>query len=346
MYRPKIFFTSTQYRYPTCVRALFIDPNNNQNPFAMNKTEVNHHDMHLKVQRFLALHAAETAGVAQVATLEALLDDLIDNVITQDGAATVDTSGTAEAKKAKRTLLTALFMHVVAGAKAHFTTVDDTEQLRIVDFTLSEVTALRDSELYTTLWNVYDTNLVPVAASLTGYNVTALQMTQLDTLLDEWRTLIKAPSLKIDQKVVAGHNVEELQAAITTLLDTRLDVVMDTFKMGNPDLVEGYYLARAIDDTGGSSAWIHSGTVDAGAGVATPTFEGAQGDTPLKLQNTGTADLSFQMLLGGAPVGAPKALSAGSTYAGLIGDLAPEGNAFKVENTDMVNAGTYKVTVG
>lgn len=335
------FLTSTQYPESTRVRTPII----NQKPTIMNSIQSDRHNMHLKTESFLTDHAAETAGQPLVGTYLGVLSDRITKVIEADGIATADTTGTTAAKDAKRTDLINKALHVIDGAKAHAMVTEDTELMDLIDYTESDLKRMRDSDLQLKMSHVYDAT-APIAASLVTYGVSAGDLTALDDAVEAFRVIIPKPSTKTDQKVVAGHDVDEYQAELTTLLTKKLDIVMNLFRTSNPNLHEGYYLARAIDDTNGPSGpWVHINTVPAAGGVDTVTFS-KPASAGLKLENTGSADLSFQLANASGAIGAAVTVLAGQTWTGTLVDLGNGGDRFKVSNLDAVSAGSFRITVG
>lgn len=311
----------------------------------MNSTQSDRHNMNLKVESYLTDHAAETAGQALVETYRGILSDRIDKVIKADGKATADTTGTTEAKDEARTLLIGRAMHVIDGTKVHAMVTSDEELMNLIDYTESDLKQMRDSDLQLKCGHVYDA-VLPIAASLATYGVSTDDIDDLSDAVEAFRVIIPRPSIKTDNKVVAGHDVDEYQAEIAALLKDKLDLVMNLFKTSNPNLHEGYYLARAIDDTSGPSGpWVHMNTVAAADGVTTVTFS-KPASAGLKLENTGSADLSFQLGNASGAIGAAVTVNAASVWNGLLSDLGNGGDRFKVSNLDMESAGSFRIVVG
>lgn len=311
----------------------------------MDNNQINHHNMLIKVIDFLDDHSAETATVAEVADCEADLNDLFTKIVEADGEAIEDTGGTTDDKAEARDKMIALTLKCCNGAKAFGTASGNRQLVRKVTITKSRLDKERDDQLHTTCRRAYKT-VQPLTASLAGYQVSATDVSDWDTAIENFLDLSPEPGDRKDDRVVAGHKVDLYQAEVTGILTKRLDVYMDTFLPSAPFLVEEYYLARAIDDLGGSpGAWVHTNTVPAASGVDTPTFT-AGPTKPIKIENTGAVDLSFQLADSGGAIGSPVSVAATASFTGTVGGIGTGGDRFKVTNADLTTAGSFKITIG
>lgn len=111
----------------------------------------------------------------------------------------------------------------------------------------SEVSLLRDSELPERL-DVFIVAITALLTELADYGVTETQVTDLDTISDDFRELVGIPRRKIAQSQVAKKEASALVDEAVALLTDRMDNVMLQFEATHTTYYEGYKRARVIVD--------------------------------------------------------------------------------------------------
>jgi hypothetical protein len=317
----------------------------------MKATEENRFSALVKVQTFLTEKAASLAAVTQIATEKLVLDSYIDGIILNDGIATADTTGYAIAKGNARVALTSAALRMTRATKALAIDTNDPILLKKADYTKSELDKKRDSDLYITSKQISDM-VTPLVPALAGYLILPAHLTVLNTNLATYYTTLPQPGGQTDQKVVAGSNVAELLSKAYGLLSTKMDAYLDLFLEDNPDLVEEYYLARAIDDNtgsgggggggGGSTQEFSGSVVPMGTDTVGPiTYNAAASMT---LSATGPSDLTFQLMSGAVPSGGEKTVLAFTSKTDLMSAFGPAGDSISITNTSAAPAG-YSITI-
>lgn len=89
------------------------------------------------------------------------------------------------------------------------------------------------------------------AAALSGYGVSATDISDTLTAIGLYRAAIDNPRQKIIQQKVANEQIPPMiKDVIDNLLVRRLDKLTNTLRLSNPSYVDGYYGARTIIDLG------------------------------------------------------------------------------------------------
>jgi hypothetical protein len=310
----------------------------------MDARQENRYSAVLKVQAFLSDRAAELAAVTQIATEKLVLDSYIQGIIVNDGIATADTTGYAQAKANARVALTSAALRLTRAAKALAVDTSDPILLKKTDYTKSELDKKRDTELHVSCQQISDF-VTPLVPSLSGYLITPAHLTVLNTNLATYYSTLPQPGGQTDIKVVAGRNVEELLNKAYSMLKDKMDTYLDLFLEDDPDLVEQYYLARAIDDNtgGGNGKQTFSGTVGAmSSATAGPVTYKA--DATVKLVTTSPQGLYFQLMNGGMSSGSQVYVAGLGSEEMKFSMLGVAGDSFMVSNNNGM-PGDFSITI-
>jgi len=84
--------------------------------------------------------------------------------------------------------------------------------------------------------------------NLTEYNLSEAAVTEVETSLDDFKSLIGQPRTIRNQAFAAKSLMEELFDTTNDLLNSRLDLLMLRFKYTNPEFYDQYIRARTIVD--------------------------------------------------------------------------------------------------
>jgi hypothetical protein len=298
----------------------------------------------VKTQAFLGDNAAALTDVAQIATQKLVLDSFIQGIVVNDGIATSDTTGFTTAKENARVALVSAALRLTRAAKALALDNDDPIMLQKANYTKTELNTKRDGNLHVAGAQISEF-VTPLVPSLAGYRILPAHLLVLDTCIATYFSTIPKPGSEIDQKVVANRNVEELIAKAFNLLNSKMDAYLDLFLDDFPDLVEAYYLARAIDDmtgggggsggSGGGSAQIFNGTVNAMSSVsAGPIIY--NGAASIKLSTLSPVSLSFQLMDGAMATGGPVNVGPSTNVTVPLSSMGLSGTSISIMNSGMM----------
>ncbi|MGE0636181.1 MAG: hypothetical protein AB7G44_09420 [Bacteroidia bacterium] len=303
-------------------------------------------NMLLKVQDNLEDNAAAYSTHGQIAPTKALLDAKIQSILETAGIATEDTTGVTEDKKAARTTLEKS-MYKIANALNSYAEDNNLNTLaRKARYIMSDLQKMQDTLLLEKALRLA-TLITPAinAALVAGYNVTAIDITDLPTHTTAYFGAIPEPKDAIEAKAVAGKKIDRLQTESRTLLK-KLDGYVDSYRFDNVELWEEYYMARAIDDNpSGGGADVYEDTVNPSTTekiIETLEYNAA---TPVKFENLGGVILQFALAFNGVATGSWVTVNPGETIETTMGAMAAGGDSMVVQNNYGVSC-SFRVTIG
>ena len=314
----------------------------------MNDTQENKLSMYNKVGSFLDDHVAELAAIPAIATVELLFDQTRLDIVDNEEEASEDTTGYALDKAQKQETLIAAILRAASAVESHATITGEYPLAKRINFTRSELGAMRDMYLLAPADLTYET-ASPLMASLGAYGYNAVDIANFDIARNAYRAVVTKPKEKIEDKMVAGRAVDLLFEKGDRELST-LDVLMKNFNTGTTVLLYfEYQLARKIDDAAGPGGGTGGSTQVWEGAVAMMTFATAgpftyNAATPVLLENTGDTSLDFQLVLGGFG-GASLMLMPHTELATTLGSMGANGDTIRINNTSPM-PGSYKVTLG
>ena len=89
-----------------------------------------------------------------------------------------------------------------------------------------------------------------MAAALVPYGVGAADLTDLQTKIDAYVTVVSAPRTVVTVRKDAGGELEKLVHDTLEILNNWMDMLMPQFKAGDPKFFQEYFDARIIVDLG------------------------------------------------------------------------------------------------
>jgi hypothetical protein len=287
----------------------------------------------------------------QIAAQKLVLDSQIDGIILNDGIATSDTTGYAIAKENARVALRDAALRLTRAAKTLALDSDDPIMLKQADYTKSELDAKRDAILHVVGKQISEF-VTPLIGALAGYRILLAHLVVLDTNIATYFSTLPAPGSQTDQKAVANKNVDELLTKAYALLNTKMDAYLDLYLDDFPDLVEEYYLARAIDDMtgggggsggGGGAAQIFNGTVLPMTSVSVGPIV-YNGTATIKLNTLSAVGLSFQLMNGAMASGAPVLVGPATSVTIPLSTMGANGTSITVMNSGMMS-GDFNINI-
>ncbi len=312
----------------------------------MNDYNENYLSMSQKVQGYLSLHSADTAGIVAVATLKTQLDGLVNAILATASRVNTDNSGYTVDKQVKRDDLKAKTLKISGALVAYSAMTPGYKTSAKIDETPNAIDLMRDNDVYT-YSRLVVSEATPVMASLTPFGVAAADLTALNTSATAYLANIQSPRVQIAERSKAGDELETQFDALATFLKDKLDAVMGVYISSNPSLYEGYLSARSIDDTSGAGTPDYQGNINVDSFVllADLPYLASRGFT---FRNTGTVSLTFALSQNPNTLeGTPVIVGAGTSNTRQTANLNPNSLATKlyVRNADLTAGGSYKVFI-
>ncbi|PZR77220.1 MAG: hypothetical protein DLM73_00185 [Chthoniobacterales bacterium] len=197
----------------------------------------------------LDANAAEYAGVAALGTQVGNFSNSIDLIGQLAQIQTADTSGIPIDKKMLQQQMVDMAMRVAGAVKAFASDTNNAALRQQADVNQSTFTRARDDlrdDVAQTMHDLGNTNI----ASLAPYGITAITLTGLQTRIDAYRAVIGAPRTARVGKSTATDMLAAEFARADTILQDRIDGLIEQFKDSGTTFYSDYKKARRIVDTG------------------------------------------------------------------------------------------------
>jgi hypothetical protein len=153
-------------------------------------------------------------------------------------------------RKQLRETLTRQTLKVSGAILAYASVVNNAELMGIADYTPSEFAVARDNVFYDMARIIYEA-ASPLTTQLAGYNLVAADITQLQTLLTQFLAAIPRRRNAAAASKSATIAIGTLFKDTNGILKNKLDRLMLSFRVTNPDFYTNYLNARIIVDLGG-----------------------------------------------------------------------------------------------
>jgi hypothetical protein len=138
----------------------------------------------------------------------------------------------------------------VSGSLLAYASVTNNAELTgIADYTKSELMKARDNIFYDKARIIYEA-AQPLATQLAGYNIVAADITQFQTLLGQFLTTIPKRRNATAVSKSATTAIGGLFKDVDAILKNKLDKLVLSFRVTNPDFYTNYLNARIIVDLG------------------------------------------------------------------------------------------------
>jgi hypothetical protein len=227
--------------------------------------------------------------------------------------------------------------------------MDDFVLQNMIEFPISTIQGFRDMRLLQFAETILEKVKVPaVAAALAAkHNVSADDITELETLASSFKAKIATPLAKRAEAAAYGKLVDRNIAAVKQTLE-KIRRKMKTYRKTNRLLFDMFEAVDVTDNygQGGSGGNTISGTVAAGETKQAIPVDPYIATQAITLNNKGTVALLFTAYLQGVAMGTPLTVAAGTSTKTTLGTLANNANAIFVQNTNTTVAGSYSVSLG
>ena len=215
----------------------------------MNAKQINKLNMFEAVQAFLANTQATWTSIAAIGTTKLELDGKITAIRTERQKQEKDASGLVTERKMQRETLLRLTLKVSGSLLAYASVTNNAELTGIADYTKSELMKARDNIFYDKARIIYEA-AQPLATQLAGYNIVAADITQFQTLLGQFLTTIPKRRNATAVSKSATTAIGGLFKDVDAILKNKLDKLVLSFRVTNPDFYTNYLNARIIVDLG------------------------------------------------------------------------------------------------
>lgn len=215
----------------------------------MTSDQINKLNMYEAVQAFLAGTQATWTPVAAIGTAKTEFDNKLTAIRTERQKQEKDASGLVTERKLLRETLTRQTLKVSGALLAYSSATGNAELMAVANYSPSNLAQSRDNIFYDKA-RIISEAASPLATQLTGYNLVAADLTQLQTLLGQYLTAIPKRRNAAAVSKSATAAIRALFKDADLLLRKKLDMLMLSFRISNPDFYANYQNARIIVDLG------------------------------------------------------------------------------------------------
>ncbi len=252
----------------------------------MENRDSNRVNMIRATKTFCSANTAPTAGIAAFAPLVATVGTKITLIDGLDQVAMGSTSGVTLDTKAIRKAMTDLAFKCGSALTAYASSVNNNTLKAKVKYTETNYKEFKKEEvddICQTIRDEANTNIL--AAGPFGY--VALDVTDLQTAINLYRTSIQNPRQAIISKKSANEQIKNLiRQIIDDIFVNQMDKMVNTLKATQPVFLGKYFDAREVIDIGSTTAKVRGTTTD----VNDNTLNGVT----FKIKTTGTANIIAQ----------------------------------------------------
>ena len=203
--------------------------------------------MFLNTQEILDAHTDKWSGIPVMVNAKNEFDELIQRILdvnertlSQSGAVTASKAGTLEAVVQKAVMLSGAMQ-----AYAAFT--GNVELAAKVKLTKTDITSARETDVEKTVSPVINAARKELP-NLADYGITEAQITELETSIDDFNSMIGRPRTIRNQAFAAISELEELVNTANAVANQKLDNLMLLFQASQPGFYDEYQRGRVIVD--------------------------------------------------------------------------------------------------
>lgn len=179
--------------------------------------------------------------VAVVTELDNLLTQ-IEEILQTTGD---DNSGLTEAKKQQIEALITKVYELASVLFALASKIEDSVLKAKVDFTISDLRNMRNSELAKTSKNVLDLGRSNLTA-LTDYGTTEEKLNKLGVQIEQYKSILPVRRLSVTDRKAANEKLKELLKYALILVADQLDRIMVSYASDKPEFYTAYMNARKV----------------------------------------------------------------------------------------------------
>lgn len=215
----------------------------------MTSDQINKLNMYEAVQAFVAGTQSTWTSIAAIGTSKQEFDNKIAAIRTERQKQEKDASGLVTERKLIRETLTRQTLKVSGALLAYASATGNAELMAVADYSPSNLSQSRNNIFYDKARLIYEA-ASPLATQLADYNLAAADLTQLQTMLGQFLTAIPKRRNATATSKSATAAIRALFKETDLLLKNKLDMLMLSFRISNPDFYANYQNARIIVDLG------------------------------------------------------------------------------------------------
>ncbi len=227
----------------------------------MNDQQENKLSMYLAVQKVCADNNSVWSGlpafVASFSSFEDKISDIEDVRLIQEQ----DTTGIAKDKTVLKEELVDKAIEVSTAVQAYASDNGDNELLESLNFSRSVLLNGRDTELQNKCQTIHD-NANAIVGSLSDYGIAAADLTELQSKIDDYAAIIPKPRTATSNKKTATEDITLHLKEADSLLNDKLDKLIEQFKTSDAEFYSTYFNARLIVDLGRSGSTLRGTVTD------------------------------------------------------------------------------------
>ncbi len=176
-----------------------------------------------------------------------------------------DTTGIAVDKTELREDLVNKVIEVSTAVQAYASENEDNELLESVNYSRSELLQCRDTILHDRSQLIHD-KADAIIGSLGDYGVVAGDLSDLQTLIDDYVAIIPKPRTATSSKKTATEDLELHFKEADGILRNRLDKLSEQFRTSDPEFYTTFHNARMIVDSGITGSILRGSVKDSTTG--------------------------------------------------------------------------------
>ncbi len=176
-----------------------------------------------------------------------------------------DTTGIAVDKSELREYLVNKVIEVSTAVQAYASENGDNELLESVNYSRSELLQCRDTILHDRSQLIND-KADAIIGSLGDYGVVAGDLSDLQTLIDDYVAIIPKPRTATSSKKTATEDLDLHFRKADGILKNRLDKLSEQFRTSDPEFFTTFHNARIIVDSGVAGSILRGSVKDSTTG--------------------------------------------------------------------------------
>jgi hypothetical protein len=215
----------------------------------MDKRFENKMSMLKTILSLLQINESIWSDSAPLAAAIAELADLIAQIEEIQQLTGEDNSGLSNSKRLEKDALIKQVFELASIIFAMATRNKDQVLLAKVDFPISELQHLRESELATRCRNITELGRSNLPQIIT-FGITEEKLNTLDEQIAHYKLSIPARRISVSELKAANKKLKELLKLATDLASDQIDRMLVQFGSSNPDFYNAYLNARKVVDYG------------------------------------------------------------------------------------------------
>ena len=215
----------------------------------MTRNQINELNMDEAVLQVLNANTSVWSSNVVVSNSIATFTSHVNAINANDTAQKTSTAGTTLSKNNARLDMATAAIALANAGKAYANDTGNVILFDAMNHTQTEIVRAADTDADDICQNIHD-NLLPYIGSTGAYGATAVDLTNLQNLINTYSGLIGKPALQKSIVTTATITLVQHFAAANALLKKQLDPLMAQYKITNATFYNQYTAVREINDIG------------------------------------------------------------------------------------------------